>query len=182
MRLVNLADFGIRGMNYYWVRRANFNVSEEELRSVGVTGNIVQVDVKLISKLKAANRLFRKHGYEIIVKDGYRIPELYKLIQKKRYENDGKEITDRTLNAISMPHATGLVVDINLVSLDTGKEVKLWDKADWPEGSFIGFYQYKKDAQSRRYQKLQDLLIKTMLKLGFKLGSKKEFWHFEYTA
>ncbi|MDO8507228.1 MAG: hypothetical protein Q7S53_01530 [bacterium] len=180
MRLVNLSDFGIKSINYYWERRKNFNLSEAELFEVGITGNEAQVDERLIPKLKEANEIFKKYGYEIIIKDAYRSPELYRLVQKKRYENDGKEITDRTLNAVTMPHATGLAVDINLIKLSDGEEVEMWDKADWPEGIFVDYYRDRKDTKSQEYQGLQDLLVDNMLGLGFRIGSKKEFHHFEY--
>lgn len=180
MNLVKLSDFGIKGINYYWERRDNFNLSEAELFEVGIVGNEAQVDEKLISQLKEANEIFKKYGYEIIIKDAYRSPELYKLVQKKRYENDGKEITDRTLNVVTMPHATGLAVDINLIKLSDGAEVEMWGKADWPNGIFVDYYRNKEDEKSKKYQKLQDLLISNMLELGFTLGSKKEFHHFEY--
>ncbi len=140
MKLVNLSDYGIKSINYYWDRREKFDLTEEELRSIGVTGNSAQVDEKLIPKLKEANKIFKKSGYELIVKDGYRSPELYLLVQRKRYEIDGKENTDKTLNTDRMAHSTGLVVDINLVDLKTGQEVEAWDKKDWPDGVFIDFY------------------------------------------
>ncbi len=175
-----MSDYDIKSINYYWVRRKNFNLSIDELKSVGIDGNIAQVDERLIPKLQEANRIFRIYGYEMIVKDAYRTPELYKLVQKKRYENDGREVTDRTFSGTRMPHATGLAVDINLIDLKTGQEVEMWNRADWPDGIFLDFYREKEDKKSKRYQELQDLLIETMLGLGFHLGKRKEFHHFEY--
>jgi len=180
MKLVKTSDFGIKGINYYWSRQDKFNLSEEELKSVGVTGNYAWVDERLIPHLKDANEAFKKHGYEIIVKDGYRSPEQYQMVKEKRYALDGKENTDKTFNPVRMPHSTGLTVDINLISLKTGREIEIWDKKDWPDGIFVGFYRNKTDSKSNSYQKLQDLLINTMLDLGFKLGVKNEIWHFEY--
>lgn len=179
MKLVNLSDFGIKSINYYWDRREKFNLTEKELWEIGIFGNIAHVDEKLVPKLKEANEIFKKSGYELIVKDGYRSPELYLLVQRKRYEIDGKENTDKTLNTERMAHSTGLVVDVNLVDLKTGQEAAIWDKKDWPDGVFMDFYRTKKDPKSKKFQQLQDLLINTMLGLGFKLGIKKEIWHFE---
>ena len=179
MNLVNLNEYGIKSINYYWERRRKFNISEQELHAIGISGDYAQVDKRLIPKLKEANKLFAKHGYEIIVKDGYRSKELYDLVRQKRYDLDGKENTDKTFSTGTNPHSTGLVVDINLVRLDDGKEVRMWNKADWPDGIFTNFYKDKKDPKSLGYQKLQDMLIKTMLELGFKLGKRKEFHHFE---
>ncbi|MBI4036702.1 hypothetical protein HY386_02400 [Candidatus Daviesbacteria bacterium] len=180
MNLVNVADYRIKGINYYWKRREKFNLSEDELRSVGVQGNNALVDEILIPKLKEANQIFKQHGYEIIVKDAYRSPELYQLVKDKRYEIEGKESTDKTFNPIRMPHASGRVVDINLVSLGSGEEVEMWDKKDWPDGAFINCYQGKPDSRSKEFQRLQDLMVSTMVSLGFKLGLKNECWHFEY--
>src|SRR6185369_13080753 len=118
---------------YYWSRRKLFNLSLSELRSVGITGNYARVDESLIPKLKEANQLFGVHGFEIIVKDGYRSAEEYKLVQRKRYELDGKKNTDKTFNAKRMAHATGLTVDINFIDLKTGQEILLYDKSDWPD-------------------------------------------------
>lgn len=180
MKLINLSDVGIKGINYYWTRRVSFNITVDELREAGVTGGDGQVDERLVPRLKEANRLLKDHGYEIMVKDGYRSPELYQLVQAKRYESDGKANTDRTLNVVTMPHSTGLVVDINLVNLANGEECEMWSKSDWPDGIFVDYYRSKKDDRSREYQRLQDLLISTMLKVGFTLGTKNEIWHFEY--
>ena len=79
-----------------------------------------------------------------------------------------------------MAHATGLTVDVALVSLESGKEVAMRGKEDGIEGMFVGFYAGKENSKSRRYQELQDLLFQIMIRNGFTLGSKKEFWHFEY--
>jgi D-alanyl-D-alanine dipeptidase len=182
MQLVNVNNFGIKGINYYCLRRNQFNLSEADLKTVGISGNDCLVDETLIPKLQEANRIFKKHGYEIIVKDGYRSPEQYLLVQQKRYANEGQEITDRTFNPIRQPHSTGLTVDLNLIDLNTTQKVEMWDKKDWPDGAFIDFYRNKNDPKSQKYQKLQDLLMDTMLGLGFKIGEKREFWHFEISA
>lgn len=180
MKLVKTSDYGIKGINYYWAKRGQFGLSKKEVETLGLTENHALVDERVIPLLKKAQETFKEHGYEIIVKDAYRSPELYQFVKKKRYEIDGKENTDRTFNAKRMVHATGLAVDVNLLSLDNGREVLMWDKKDWPDGAFIDFYRDKTDPHSIEFQRLQDFLIETMLGLGFKLGLKKEFWHFEY--
>lgn len=182
MKLINLSDCGIKCINYYWERREKYNISEKELASVGVTGNDVMLDERLIPILNDANSIFKKQGYEIIVKDGYRSPELYQLVFEKRCEYDNKENTHKTLSLTRMPHATGLAVDINLVDTNSGKEVEMRRYEDWPDGIFLDFYRNKKDPKSIEYQRLQDLLVNTMLGLGLKLGKRKEFHHFELEA
>jgi D-alanyl-D-alanine dipeptidase len=138
------------------------------------------VDAELIAPLQKVREQLKPQGFDIIVKDSYRPPELYQLVKAKRYERDGKEKTDKTFNAVLMPHATGYAVDINLIDLKTGEEMKLWDNADWPDGALVDFYKDRSDAASQNYQKLQTLLIKTMLDNGFELGGLREFWHFGY--
>jgi len=179
MNLVKLSDYGIKSINYYWQRRDNFNITESELAAVGVTGNDAMVDASLIPKLKQANELAQPLGYELVVKDAYRSKELYDLVRRKRYENDGQEVTDRTFSKTRMPHSTGLAVDVNLIDLKTGDEIETWDKADWPDGLFVGYYKDKMGSKSQRYQQMQDLLINVMVQSGFKLGIRQESHHFE---
>jgi D-alanyl-D-alanine dipeptidase len=176
--IVNINEYGIKGINYYWNRKDMFNITDAELRECGVEGDFAYVKEELIEPLQAANDDLRELGMGIIVKDGYRSPALYKLVKQKRYEIDGKANTDRTLNSEAMPHASGYVVDVNLYDLETSEELSLWDKKDWPEGAFVDFYRDKTDEKSINFQKLQSLLIQTMVDNGFELGSKNEFWHF----
>jgi len=180
MKLVNVSDYGIKSINYYWARKEQFNLSLDELNSVGIAGDETLVDAQIIPGLLRANEAFRKLGFEMIIKDGYRSAELYDLVRKKRYEIDGKENTDKTFSTGSMPHSSGFVVDVNLISLEDHKEVEMWDKKDWPEGIFMDFYRDKDDSKSIEYQRLQDLLVNNMQKVGFCLGKRREFHHFEY--
>lgn len=179
MKLVSTADYGIKGFNHYWTKRDFYNMTEVELNAAGVTNGNAYVDESLIPLLQQVNEVLKPQGYGIIVKDGYRSPELYKLIQTKRYEMFGKEQTDRILNTITMPHSNGRTVDVSLSDIKTGEEVPMRNKKDDPDNFFIDFYRHKEDSESKEYQRLQDLLIKTMLSVGFKLGTKNEFWHFE---
>jgi len=176
--IVNVNEHGIKGINYYWSRKDKFNITEAELRECGVEGDFAYVKEELIEPLKAANNDLQELGIGIMIKDGYRSPALYQLVKQKRYETDGKENTDLTLNTETMPHASGYVVDVNLYNLETGEELSLWDHKDWPDGAFVDFYRDKTDESSKKFQKLQDLLIQTMVDNGFELGSKNEFWHF----
>ncbi len=179
MKLVSTADYGIKGVNHYWVKRGFYQISEEELNVAGVWDDKAYVDESLISYLKKANETLKPHGYEIVVKDAYRSPELYRLIQEKRYAKFGKEQTDRILNTVTMPHSNGRTIDASLIDIKTGNEVPMRNKTDDPDNFFIDYYRDRNDAEGREYQRLQDLLVETMLSLGFKLGSKNEFWHFE---
>lgn len=179
--LVSTTDFDIKGVNYYWTRKERYNISEEELRTAGVTNGNAYIDKSLIAALQTANTKFKKLGYEIIVKDGYRSPKLYQLIQKKRYETRGKEETDKLLNLETMPHSTGMVIDISLINTKTNEELMMRDSKDDSDGAFfIDYYKYKNDERSQEFQRRQRMMIDTMLESGFKLGTKNEYWHFEY--
>jgi hypothetical protein len=58
MKLVNVTDFGIKEINYYWERRKNFSLSEKELVKVDATGNFTMVDYRLIPEPLEANKHF----------------------------------------------------------------------------------------------------------------------------
>ncbi len=157
-----------------------YHLTEDELRQAGVSCGDAYVEEKLVAVLQRVNAHLASSGFELIIKDGYRSKELYLLVQQKRYAQFGQEATDKILNLERMAHVTGLTVDVGLVDVKSQKEIEMRDKEDGIEGMFVGFYAQKSDAKSRRYQQLQVLLIEVMTDEGFVLGSKKEFWHFEY--
>jgi len=179
MNLTPTENHGIKGINYYFVRREKYEINLLELEMADVKDPKAYVDATLIPLLKKANEILTQYGYEIIVKDAYRSAELYGLIQQKRYAKYGKEQTDKILNTVSMPHSSGRAADIGLVQIETGEEIPMRNKEDDPDNFFIDYYRDKNDPESQEYQRLQDLLVDTMLSLGFVLGSKKEYWHFE---
>lgn len=179
MKLVATADYGVKGVNHYWDKRDFYGMSEQELNDAGVHDNKAYVDESLIPLLNKANEVLRPKGYEVIIKDAYRSPELYRLIRDKRYIMFGKEQTDKILNMTDMPHSNGRTIDVSLVEIKTGNEVPMRNKKDDPHNFFINYYKDRKDAESVEYQRLQDLLVNALLPLGFMLGSKNEFWHFE---
>jgi D-alanyl-D-alanine dipeptidase len=178
--LVNTNDYDIKGINFYWTRRERFTMSEDELALAGVDSEHAYVHAALIPPLLRAKELFHQKGYEMIVKDAFRSPELYGLIQEKRYILRGRAETDKLLNMVTMPHATGRAIDINLIDLTTGEEVTMRNPEEDPDAFFIDFYKEKLDEVSKEYQRLQTLQVETMLEAGFSLGVKREFWHFEF--
>ncbi len=181
MNLVKLSDYGIKGENYYWSRRERYNLTEQELHTVGVFDGGAYVDENIIFPLQKANEIFNAMGYELIVKDAHRSPDLYKLVQAKRYILHGKELTDKLLNVVTMPHSSGRTVDVSLLDLKNGQEVRMRNSEDDPNGGYlIDYYKGRSDLASREFQRVQELLREVMLSVGFQLGIKKEFWHFEY--
>ncbi|MBI2798205.1 hypothetical protein HYX70_02805 [Candidatus Saccharibacteria bacterium] len=178
-RLIPSDSFGVKGKNYYWNNPQRFGISEHELKDLGITDETVLVDLDLKAPLALAKQRLGKYGYTIAIVDGYRSPELYKIAHRTRSKVMGKANANALMNLKDMPHASGRVVDVQLIDTKTGKEVYMRDSKDSIPAHFVGFYTDKNDAQSKTFQRLQDLLVKTMLSLGFKLGSKKEYWHFE---
>lgn len=178
--LVNISDFGIRGSNYYWTRRERFNINKAELAKAGVEDGNAYVDESLILPLKKANEILKKLGMESVIKDAFRTKKLYRLAQEKLYQTNGKEKTDQLLNMIRMAHSTGLAIDVGLIDLETGQELKMRDSKDDPEAYFIDYYRDKKDPESQEFQRLQDLLIEIMKSVGFSIREDGEFWHFEW--
>jgi len=182
MNLVKSTDYGIKGVNYYWTRRERYNLTEAELIAAGLANGDAYIDEGLVEALQHANSEFKKLGYEIIIKDGYRSPEVYKLVQAKRYAQQGKEVVDSFLNVERAIHATGRAVDISLLNLKTGQELYFRDGKDDPEAFFIDYYKDRTDDAGREFQRRQDMLITIMADCGFVLGTKKEYWHFELTV
>jgi hypothetical protein len=45
---------------------------------------------------------------------------------------------------------------------------------------FINFYREKDDSEVKKYQELQDYLANLMMKYGFRIGTRREYFHFDY--
>jgi D-alanyl-D-alanine dipeptidase len=180
--LINLTDAHIKNINYYWHRRDMYDLTEAELIEAGVHDGNAYVCQEIIPALHKANEILQAQGFELLVKEGYRSPELYLLVKRKRYAKFGKADTDKTLDPITMPHAKGKTVDVTLGQLRDGEEMELRDKADWPDAAFINYYRDKQDSRSQEYQRLQDILVQTMQSVGFELGGKQEYWHFSFVG
>ncbi len=140
----------------------------------------MQVSEKLIHPLQKVEETLSPFGYRIYIKEGYRSRSLYDIVYKKRVEKFGKEETDSLLNMEGIPHAEGLSVDVALWSLSDNQEVYLRNGNDGVGALFINFYRNKPDTASQQYQELQDLVISTMMTCGFRLGTKREYFHFDY--
>lgn len=180
LSLVKLRDHGLKGQNYYWVNRKQLNITLTELKAIGVKDGDGYVAAALIVPLQQANNLLREYGYKLFITDAYRPPKLYELVHKKRVAKYGAQQTNALLNMDKQPHATGYTVDVTLRSIKNGKELQLRNEDDDVKSAFINYYKNKTDERSQEYQRRQLLLRDTMKQVGFTLGSKQEFWHFEY--
>lgn len=178
--LVYIDEYGLLGTNFYWHKYEAKGMTKEDILSAGLTSDRVQVHKDIIEKLAQADKEFQSRGYKAYLKEGYRSKSLYEIIYKRRVEKFGKEETDRLLNMEGMPHAKGLSVDIALWDPVEDKEVYMRKGEDGVDALFINFYKDKEDELSKKYQELQDWVIETMLDLGFRIGTKREYFHFDY--
>lgn len=176
---VNIKDVGLLGSNFYWHKYDAHGLTKEDILKGGVNADIVYIRKEIAPLLKNAEKeIFEKTGYRIYIKEGYRSKKLYEIIFEKRVLKYGIEETQKLLNMQDMPHASGKTVDICLWDEKLNKEVYLRNSNDGTDALFVDFYKNKNDAESKKYQGLQDILISTMLNNGFELGSKKEYFHF----
>lgn len=180
--LTYLDEHGILGNNFYWQNHERYGISKDEIESVGIKDSRVQVHKDLIPALIEIDRAFKeKLGYRLYVREGYRSKDLYRLVYEKRTSLFGKEQTDKLLNIESMPHSTGKSVDVSLWDEKNNSEVLMKNKDDGLESLLVNFYSDKTDENSIRYQYLQDEVKKIMEKFGFSLGTRNEFFHFNYS-
>jgi D-alanyl-D-alanine dipeptidase len=178
--LVYIDENGLIGSNFYWHKHEAHGLSKEDILSAGLENERVQVSSTLVPLLQDVDRELREQGKRLYVKEGYRSKELYRVVYDRRVEKYGKEATDRLLNIDSMPHALGLSVDVTLFDTETSTEIPMRNKEDGIEALFIGFYRNKPNESSKQYQELQDLLAGLMLQRGFRIGLRREYFHFDY--
>jgi len=181
MDLISVQKHGLLGQNFYWHRRVDYNLTEEELSAVGIVDNQVYVDSSILPVLTKVDQELQKQGWRLYVKEGYRSPEMYKLIYNKRIEKHCKEITDKLLNMKDMKHASGLSVDVSIWDIALDKELELRKREDGPDSLFFGFYKNSTDPDRQQCHKLQEYLSNLMFKHGFKYGSLGEYFHFDFS-
>jgi D-alanyl-D-alanine dipeptidase len=177
--LVHIDQVGLLGTDFYWHKHEAKGITKEEILSV-LSDDRVLVHRDIINPLIEADKKFQERGLRLYIKEGYRSKDLYELIYRKRVEKFGQEETDSILNMKDMPHASGRTVDIAFWDEKNNKEVYLRKGEDGIPALFADFYKGKDDAESREYQELQEFLISTMQDLGFRLGVKREYFHFDY--
>ncbi len=178
--LVFIDTYGLLGSNFYWRTYAAKGLSKQDILAAGLTDDRVRVHRELIKPLLAVDTLLHQHGYRVYIKEGYRSKMLYEVVYRRRVEKFGREETARLLNMKDMPHAEGLSIDVALWDVEKNQEVYLRRGEDGVDALFVDFYKEKGDAESKRYQKLQEWVIAIMQNHGFRLGTKREYFHFDY--
>jgi len=179
--LVYIDEYNLMGSNFYWKHRTKIKgVTDEDLKKVGLADDRVQVSEEIIGRLISIDKDLQEKGYRLYIKEGLRPKALYEVVYQKRVELFGKEATDRLLNMKDMPHASGKTVDVAIWDPKKDKEVYMRNGEDGDDAYFINFYKDKNDEVSKNYQALQDMVINLMLSYGFRLGTKREYFHFDY--
>lgn len=108
------------------------------------------------------------------------------------------------INNINKPHSKGRTVDVVILKLnpktgDVYRDLETNEPAEDPDrpralmgqvfmrngedgrdAAIVDFYKNKNDPISQRYQRRQEALINLMKDHDFCLGTKREYWHFEY--
>lgn len=180
--LVFADEYGLKGVNFYWEKYEAKGLSRDDILSAGLTSNRVEVSKRIIPALQQINKAVGERGYELFIKEGYRSKRLYEIMYQRRVEKFGKEETDRLINMKDMPHASGLSVDIALFDKNSGKEVYMRNGEDGTDALFVNYYKDKDGEAAKKYQELQDYLIGLMCAHGFELGTKNEYFHFNYVV
>ena len=178
--LVYIDEYSLLGSNFYWYKYEAYGLTKEDVLNTGLTSDRVQVHKDIVERLVNIDNEFKKQGFRLYIKEGYRSKELYEIVYKRRVEKKGQEETDRLMNMNSMPHAKGKSVDVALFDIKKNDFIPLRKNEDGVDALFINFYKDRTDEEGKRYQELQDLVINTMLSNGFKLGSKNEYFHFDF--
>jgi D-alanyl-D-alanine dipeptidase len=178
--LVYIDEYGLLGSNFYWHKYATHGLTKEDILQAGLTSDLAQVSERIVDILVSIDKELQKDGYRLYIKEGYRSEALYNIVYERRVAKYGKEITDTILNIKDMRHASGLSVDVTLWDKKENKEVFLRSGEDGVPALFAHFYKDKSDLESRKYQDLQDYIIGIMMCYGFRLGSKREYFHFDY--
>lgn len=179
--LVYIDNFGLLGSNFYWHKHDAKGITKEEILSVGLTSDRVEVHRNIIDALVVIDqRLQDERGWRLYIKEGYRSKALYKLVYDKRVGKFGKEETDGLFNMHDMPHASGYSVDAALWDPEKNSEVYMRDAADGTPALYVDFYKDRSDEVGTRFYELQRYTIALMEEHGFTLGTKREYFHFDY--
>ena len=180
LNLVPIDEYGLLGESYYWVNRKRLSIKESDLCAAGISDDRVLVHKKIIEPLLQADYALRRDGYRLFVKEGWRSNALYDLAYKDFVRKHGKKKADRLFNLDDRPHATGCSVDVVLWSIEEGGIVYMRDAKDGQAACFVDFYHRQKSPKAAAYHHRQQLLIRAMFDAGFRLGRKREYWHFDY--
>lgn len=155
-------------------------MSKEDLAAVGLVDERVKVHPDLVQPLRKVDVALQGKGCRLYITEGYRSPELYSFVHKKIEETKGKGEADRVLNLRDKPHATGKAIDAVLWDKSKQEPIIMRDKSEGFDAYFVDYYKNSEDPKRRAYHELQSMLINLMQDNGFRLGIKREYFHFNY--
>ncbi len=178
--LVYIDQHGLLGSNYYWRKRDDYGISIDELIAAGVSDERVLVHKDIIQPLQAVDAFLQTRGFRLYISEGFRPKALYELMYARRSTLFGKDQTDRLVNMQTMPHTTGMTVDVTFADIGTKIPLRLRNTQDGPDALFVDFYKTKSDPGVNNFQEQQELLKNAMVSHGFALGTKNEYFHFNY--
>jgi len=150
------------------------------------TGKIIYPSAKCYLQKEAAKALSKvqkdleKTGLCLKVFDGYRPLSVQKIfwdLLKNRYPNPFKRCLYVANPTLGSKHNRGGAVDVTLVDLRTGKELKM--PSEFDDFSEKAHKNYGNMTKSTK--KNCKLLEAVMIKHGF-TGNSKEWWHFNFNG
>ncbi|MBC7386331.1 MAG: M15 family metallopeptidase [Cryobacterium sp.] len=124
--------------------------------------------------LAAAHDELTKHGYGILVFDGYRPWIITKIFWDWANEDQRKFLANPDNGSI---HNRGCAVDCSLYDLKTGMEIEMPSKFDTMNETAWSTF----DGGSEESRRLRDLLIHSLSKHRFQV-LKHEWWHFSHAS
>jgi D-alanyl-D-alanine dipeptidase len=124
--------------------------------------------------LLRAHRALRKHGFGILVFDGYRPWQVTKKFWDETEPSKRSFVADP---AKGSKHNRGCAVDCSLYNLKTGAEVSM----PTPYDDFSPDAAARAHAGTPEERKLRDLLRRVMEAEGFRV-EPNEWWHFDFRA
>ena len=187
--LVNLSDYNIKSINFYFEKHKQYNITLQELADIGIVDNICRVNKKVAIALVEINKDLKNNWYEIYVKDAYRSQELYNLVYKKRIELHGKENVDKIFKPVRAIHSTGNAIDVSLINIASWNEIMMRNDYNIDEtkktneeiiASFYGdAFKDSLNPEEMEFHHRRSLLRDIMYKHWF-IGIDHEYRHFEY--
>lgn len=119
-----------------------------------------------------AHRALAKHGYGLLIFDGYRPWSVTKIFWDITSPDKRNFVANP---AKGSKHNRGCAVDLSLYDLKTGREVKM--PSEFDEFSERAYPNYAGGSPEER--RTRDLLRRVMEKQGFRVNDD-EWWHFDY--
>lgn len=122
--------------------------------------------------LLRAHRSLRKHGYGLLIFDGYRPWSVTKLFWDSTPDDKKVFVADPSKGS---RHNRGCAVDLSLYDLKTGREVEMTGAYDeMTERSYVSFA-----GGTEAQRRTRDLLRKAMENEGYTVYPE-EWWHYDY--